>query len=47
MTAALDPRDAERLVKLCGLIGSAHDGEALNAARKAHELLRRNGATWT
>ena len=29
----LPPADAIRLAKLLGMVGSAHDGEALNAAR--------------
>jgi hypothetical protein len=43
---ALDSRDADRLRKLLGMLGSAHDGEALNAARKVNELVRRNGVAW-
>ncbi len=35
-----------KLAKLLGMLGSAHDGEVVNAARKAHELLRNSGATW-
>jgi hypothetical protein len=38
---------AERLVKLLGMIGSIHDGEALNAARLADRLVREAGLTWT
>lgn len=36
----------ERLIKLLGMIGSDHDGEALNAARLADKLLRDAGMTW-
>jgi hypothetical protein len=43
MTAALD---RERLAKLCGMFGSDHDGEVVNAARAAHDLVRRCGGTW-
>lgn len=32
--------------KTSGLIGSAHDAEALAAARKAHELVKARGITW-
>lgn len=38
--------DRNRLAKLLGMIGSAHDGEALNAARMAHTLVRTAGVTW-
>ncbi len=31
----LDPRDAARLVRLLGMLGSAHDGEIASAGRKA------------
>jgi len=37
---------AERLAKLLGMIGSAHDGEALNAARLADKVVREAGLTW-
>ena len=30
----------KRLIQLLGMIGSAHDGEALNAARLAHKLCK-------
>ena len=36
----------QTLSKLLGMLGSNHDGEALSAARKAHELVKRCGATW-
>lgn len=38
--------DRDRLAKLLGMMGSAHDGEALNAARMAHTLVRQAGMTW-
>lgn len=38
--------DRERLVKLLGMTGSAHDGEALNAIRLANTELQKAGATW-
>lgn len=38
--------DRNRLAKLLRMIGSAHDGEALNAARMAHTLVRTAGLTW-
>jgi hypothetical protein len=42
----LDPAASERLARLLGMIGSAHDGEALNAARMADQLVRQRGLTW-
>jgi hypothetical protein len=38
--------DRTTISKLLGLIGSAHDAEALAAARKAHQLVRDRGASW-
>ena len=35
-----------RIAKLLGMCGSAHDGEVLNAARKADALVREHGLTW-
>jgi hypothetical protein len=46
MSAALAPADRERLARLLGMIGSAHDGEALNAARLADRLIRDRELTW-
>jgi hypothetical protein len=37
---------SDRLVKLCGLLGSAHDGERATAAAMADQLLRQNKLTW-
>jgi hypothetical protein len=37
---------AHRLVKLCGMLGSAHDGERAAAGLKADQLLRENGLRW-
>ena len=39
-----DVRD--RLARLLGMVGSDHDGEALNAARLADRLVREHGVTW-
>ena len=44
--ATLPEAAAVRFAKLAGMIGSDHDGEALNAARAATRLLRDNGMTW-
>jgi hypothetical protein len=35
-----------RLARLLGMLGSDHDGEALNAARMADRLVREAGVTW-
>jgi hypothetical protein len=39
--------DADRLAKLLGMIGSDHDGEALNAAKLANKMVGEAGMTWT
>jgi len=38
--------DRDRLVKLLGMLGSAHDGEVLNAARHIDALMRASGQDW-
>lgn len=38
--------DRKRLAKCVGLLGSAHDGEALAAGRAADLLIRQAGLTW-
>lgn len=38
--------DRARLAKLLGMLGSNFDGEVLNAARAANNLVRNSGATW-
>jgi hypothetical protein len=38
--------DRQRLAKVLGLTDSAHEGEALAAARKANELIVAAGITW-
>src|ERR1041384_7653752 len=40
------PLDRERLVKLLGILGSAYDGEIINAARRADAMVRSSGLTW-
>jgi hypothetical protein len=42
----LDPQSAARLVKLCGMLGSEHDGERAAAAFKADRFIRGLGLTW-
>jgi hypothetical protein len=46
MSHPLPKTELERLSKLCGMLGSAHYGEVLSAAKKANELVRQSGATW-
>jgi hypothetical protein len=46
MTTLLDPADAKRLVKICGMFRSCHDGERAAAAAKADTLVRKRGLTW-
>lgn len=38
--------DFDRLAKVLGMVGSAHEGEALNALRQADMMLRSAGLTW-
>ena len=42
----LSSADRSMLAKVLGMLGSAHDGEVVNAARKAHQLVQERGATW-
>jgi hypothetical protein len=46
MIPNLHPKVAERLAKLCGLLGSEHEGERAAAALKADRLVRECGLTW-
>jgi hypothetical protein len=46
MTALLDPRSADKLVRIAGMFGSDHDGERAAAAAKADQLIRSHGLTW-
>ncbi len=46
MTALLSSTERERLVKLLGMLGSAHDGERASAGLLASRLLRDRGLTW-
>jgi hypothetical protein len=43
----LDPGAIERLIKLLGMLGSAHDGERAAAGLKAHEFIKRHGLSWS
>jgi hypothetical protein len=45
--SALPPADTSRLVKLLGMLGSAHDGERAAAALKAHNLVAERRLTWS
>ena len=38
--------DRDRLAKLLGMLGSAHDGKALAAARQVERLRAEAGLTW-
>jgi hypothetical protein len=38
--------DRQRLARVCGLLGSDHDGEALAAARQAEKIRQKVGLTW-
>ena len=42
----LPPEVAARLTKICGLLGSDHDGERSAAALQATRLLRAHGLGW-
>src|SRR5262245_24617476 len=44
---SLDPQFIDRLVKLLGMLSSAHDGERANAGAMADKLVRGHGLTWT
>lgn len=44
--SGLAPDKKKLLIKLLGMMGSAHDGEVLAAARKAQALVRECGVTW-
>jgi hypothetical protein len=43
---ALSEADLDRLVKLCGMLGSSFPGERAVAAAKASEFLRERELTW-
>jgi hypothetical protein len=45
--AVLLPRQRDQLVKILGLTGSAFDGEALAAVRKAHGIITAAGLSWS
>jgi hypothetical protein len=44
--ANLLPALADKLVKVLGMLGSAHDGEVAAAGRRAHAMVRGAGLTW-
>lgn len=46
MRSALDPKTAERLAKICGLLSSDHDGERATAALLVSRTMRAAGITW-
>jgi len=43
----LDTQSAERLARVLGMLGSAHDGERAAAGLKANQLVRDLGLTWS
>ena len=47
MTSTIDQSVIDRLTKLLGMLGSAHDGERAVAAAEADELVRSRGLTWS
>ena len=46
-TRPLPPAVLDRLVKVLGMLGSAHDGEVVAAARQAGKILQQHGHTWS
>ena len=46
VASPVTPEKRQRLAQLLGMMGSAFDGEALNAARKAQQLLHAERTTW-
>jgi hypothetical protein len=46
MAGLLGTEAADRLSKLCGMLGSAHDGERAAAARLADEFVKKLGLRW-
>jgi hypothetical protein len=44
--SGIDPQTADKLVKICGLLGSDQAGERASAALQASRLLSKAGATW-
>jgi hypothetical protein len=45
MTAPLDTRAADKLSRVCGMLGSDHPGERAAAALKAHKIIRDHSLT--
>lgn len=44
--AVLPPDTAKRLVRILGMLGSAHEGERAAAGLMAHRIVSRAGLTW-
>ena len=42
----MDELDRDRLAKLLGMLGAAHDGEVLAAARQAERVRQASAMTW-
>jgi hypothetical protein len=43
---SLNPADLDKFARICGMLGSNHDGERAAAALKATEFLRARNLTW-
>jgi hypothetical protein len=46
MEYSLSPTDLDRLTKLLGMFSSSFDGEVVNAARSAQQLVAERQTTW-
>jgi hypothetical protein len=46
MSTALSPDERDRLIAICGMLGSAFDGERASAALLATRLLKEKGLGW-
>jgi hypothetical protein len=44
--AHLPPEIADKLAKILGMLGSAHDGEIAAAGRRADAMVKGAGLTW-
>jgi hypothetical protein len=46
VTAVLDAKVSQKLAKICGMFGSAHEGERAAAAALADRMVRELGLRW-
>lgn len=44
---SISDKDRQRLVIILGMLGSAHDGEVLNAAKQAHRVVSAMKLSWS